>query len=48
MENVNLDLRTAEILGKGNKYRQIHFLVECAIVLQDYLLTRTYEKRSFV
>jgi len=46
IENVNLDRRTAEILGKGNKYRQIHFSVECAIVLKEYLLTRTYEKKD--
>lgn len=41
IENVNLDKRTDEVIGKGKKIRHIHFSEECALVLTDYLRTRS-------
>lgn len=41
--DIHLEKRTATITGKGKKVRQIHFSVECGIVLKDYLQTRDYE-----
>lgn len=41
IENVNLEKRTAEVIGKGKKIRHIHFSEECALVLKDYLRTRS-------
>ncbi|MFC2947525.1 tyrosine-type recombinase/integrase [Virgibacillus sediminis] len=38
--DVNLEKRTANVVGKGNKRRAIHFSIECAIVLGEYLQTR--------
>lgn len=44
IQEVNLELRTVEVKGKGKKIRQVHFSIECAIVLKDYLKTRSYEQ----
>lgn len=41
IEDVNLEKRTAEVIGKGKKIRHIHFSEECALVLEDYLRTRS-------
>jgi len=41
VEDVNLGRRTAKVKGKGKKIRYIHFSIECAIVLKDYLRTRS-------
>lgn len=43
IQDVNIGLRTAEVKGKGKKIRLVHFSEECALVLKDYLSTRTYE-----
>jgi integrase/recombinase XerD len=42
--NVDLERRTAEVIGKGKKIRQIHFSEECALILKDYLKTRTTDE----
>lgn len=39
-KDIDVDKRTAEVKGKGKKIRQVHFSVECALVLKDYLKTR--------
>jgi site-specific recombinase XerC len=40
--DVNLENRIiAMVLGKGKKYRQVHFSEKCAILLERYLETRT-------
>ncbi|MGE7667169.1 tyrosine-type recombinase/integrase [Ureibacillus composti] len=46
IQDVDLDLRTALVRGKGKKIRYIHFSIECALVLKDYLESRSYEPTS--
>lgn len=41
--DINLEQRTAKVIGKGKKVRHIHFSVECGIVLKEYLQTRVCE-----
>lgn len=36
-ENIDLENRTAIVLGKGKKFRQVHFSVKCALLLERYL-----------
>ncbi|PYF07569.1 tyrosine-type recombinase/integrase [Ureibacillus chungkukjangi] len=38
--DVDIENRTALVLGKGKKFRKIHFTVKCAILLERYLETR--------
>jgi integrase/recombinase XerD len=40
-QNVDLENRTALVLGKGNKIRQVHFSEKCALLLERYLALRT-------
>ena len=47
LHDVDMAKRTAEVIGKGKKIRNIHFSEECAIVLMEYLRTRT-EKSDFL
>ncbi|WML56498.1 site-specific tyrosine recombinase/integron integrase [Neobacillus sp. PS2-9] len=42
IKDVNLEKRTAEVTGKGKRIRKVHFSEECAIVMREYLQTRTY------
>lgn len=44
IQDVDIKQRTAEVRGKGNKLRKVHFSVECALVLKDYLSTRLSEE----
>lgn len=44
IQDVDLDKRTAIVIGKGKKIRHVHFSEECAIVLKDYLRTRSGEQ----
>ncbi|MER2126632.1 tyrosine-type recombinase/integrase [Solibacillus sp.] len=46
IQDVDLDKRTASIRGKGKKIRHVHFSIECALVLTDYLNTRSYDKKE--
>lgn len=41
IKDVKIEKGTAEVIGKGGKIRHIHFSEECALVLNDYLGTRT-------
>lgn len=41
IQDVNLEKRTVQIIGKGKKIRQVHISEECALVLGEYLETRT-------
>lgn len=41
IQDVNLDKRTVAVKGKGKKIRNIHFSEECALILKDYLQTRS-------
>lgn len=41
IQDIDLDRRTAEVKGKGKKIRHIHFSEECALLLKDYLQTRS-------
>lgn len=41
IQDVDLKRRTAKVTGKGNKIRFIHFSEECALVLKEYLKTRS-------
>jgi integrase/recombinase XerD len=43
IQDVDFERRTAEVKGKGNKIRQIHFSEECLLVVKDYLRTRSYD-----
>lgn len=40
IKNVNLKNRSANVLGKGGEYREIHFSIECAHLLAEYLNSR--------
>ncbi|UZJ79570.1 site-specific tyrosine recombinase/integron integrase [Fictibacillus sp. KU28468] len=40
LEDVDLENRTARVLGKGKKIRSIHFSERCAVLLEKYLGTR--------
>lgn len=44
VQEIDLEKRTAEVKGKGKKIRHVHFSVECALVLKDYLRTRSHDK----
>ncbi|WP_256816036.1 tyrosine-type recombinase/integrase [Cytobacillus sp. Bac17] len=41
IQDINMDQRTAIVRGKGGKIRKIHFSEECALILMDYLRTRS-------
>lgn len=41
IQGVNLDRRTAKVMGKGKKIRTVHFSEECGLVLKEYLKTRS-------
>lgn len=42
--DINFKNRTAIVRGKGKKIRTVHFTEECALLLNDYLETRTDER----
>lgn len=44
VQDLNLEQRTATVKGKGNKIRQVHFSIECALVLKEYLQSRSDDK----
>nr|WP_231112984.1 tyrosine-type recombinase/integrase [Lysinibacillus sphaericus] len=46
IKDINMDKHTAEVVGKGNKIRTIHFSLECAIALQNYLQARTCDPKE--
>ncbi len=43
IDDIDLAKRNAKVKGKGNKIRYVHFSEECALVLKDYLRTRSYK-----
>ena len=45
-----MNKRTAKVVGKGKKIRYVHFSIECALILKDYLSTRkaTSEEPLFI
>ncbi|RYG71920.1 integrase [Lentibacillus lipolyticus] len=47
VEDVNLDKRTANVVGKGKKVRKVHFSEECGLVLRDYLRSRPKKGDAF-
>ncbi|WP_434800836.1 tyrosine-type recombinase/integrase [Cytobacillus oceanisediminis] len=46
IQDVNLERRTVEVKGKGKKIRFVHFSEECALILKDYLQTRSGDLRE--
>ncbi|QOK25895.1 tyrosine-type recombinase/integrase [Cytobacillus oceanisediminis] len=46
IQDINIEKRTASVNGKGKKIRQVHFSEECALVLKDYLKTRTGDEEE--
>lgn len=40
IQDIDLNRRIAEVKGKGSKIRHVHFSVECALTLKEYLQTR--------
>lgn len=44
IQDVNLVKRTVEVVGKGKKIRHVHISEECALVLREYLQTRTADE----
>lgn len=44
IQDVDLERRTAEVKGKGKKIRKVHFSEECALILKDYLGTRSGDR----
>lgn len=45
VEDIDLDNRTARVLGKGNKIREVHFDEESALILKQYLNNRPKDKK---
>lgn len=43
IQDINLVQRTAKVMGKGKKIRTVHFSEECALILKDYLKTRSFD-----
>lgn len=41
IQDVNLENRYADVIGKGNRVRKVHFSEECSIILSEYLKTRS-------
>ena len=46
IQDLNVEKRTASVKGKGKRIRQVHFSEECALVLKDYLKTRTGDEEE--
>lgn len=46
LKDVDLENRTALVIGKGRKIRHIHFSEKCAVLLERYLETRIEKKDS--
>lgn len=46
IQDVELEKRTAIVKGKGKKIRHIHFSEECALVLKEYLATRSGDQEG--
>lgn len=46
IQDVQLEKRTAIVKGKGKKIRHIHFSEECALVLREYLATRSGDQEG--
>jgi integrase/recombinase XerD len=44
IQDVNLNQRTAKVIGKGKRIRTVHFSEECALILNEYLKTRSYDE----
>lgn len=42
IQDVDFGKRTANVIGKGGKFRHVYISEECALVLNSYLLTRSY------
>lgn len=40
LSDINLEVRTVQVIGKGKKIRQVHFHDACALVLKKYIDTR--------
>jgi site-specific recombinase XerD len=40
LEDVNLETRTARVMGKGKKIRPVHFTETCSLLLERYIETR--------
>lgn len=47
-KDVDLKKRTAEVIGKGNKKRTVHFSEECLFILKSYLETRTNQESDYL
>jgi len=45
VDDVDLDNRTARVLGKGNKFREVHFDEESALILKKYLNNKPRDKK---
>ncbi|WP_237458595.1 tyrosine-type recombinase/integrase [Pontibacillus yanchengensis] len=43
IEDVDMSRRTVKVRGKGSKIRHVHISEQCALILSDYLMTRSYE-----
>lgn len=41
IQDVDLNRRTVVVQGKGKKFREVHFSEECALLIKDYLETRS-------
>lgn len=41
IQDVDLKRRTVVVQGKGKKFREVHFSEECALIISDYLETRS-------
>lgn len=48
IEDIDIERRTAKVKGKGKKIRYVHFSEECALVLTDYLQTRSFNETDCV
>lgn len=45
-ENLNIESRTAQVMGKGKKIRHVHFSEKCSLLLERYLENRQMKPHS--
>lgn len=46
IQDVDLNRRTVVVQGKGKKFRKVHFSEECALIIKEYLGTRSHDVKE--
>ena len=48
INDIDIPKRTAQVIGKGNKRRKVHFSEECAFALKEYLEIRPEDNSEYL